>query len=311
MLTIFDSDSRVGRRDFLRIGGLALGGLTLPSLLSAQSTSPSLASTRPITDKSVIFLFLHGGPSQTETFDPKMSAPSGVRSATGEIRTALPGVTFGSSFPKLARLADRLSVVRSFVTGDGNHDIKPVMGRDSFGANLGCVYSHVAGANDPLTGMPTNAALFPRAVDSRAQQAQFAFGRFDAIGPFNASTTPFMPGAGGNLQKDMTLRLSRERLGDRRSLARAFDGLKASFDASAETYDATQRKAFEVILKGVGEAFDLSKENSKTLARYDTEPLIAPDGISKKWNNHKNYLDNVRTLGKLLLLARRLCERGC
>src|SRR3954453_5891156 len=188
MLTIFDSDSRLGRRDFLRIGGLALGGLSLPALLSGQSPSSLSSSSRPVYDKSVIFLFLHGGPSQTETFDPKMSAPAGVRSATGEIRTALPGVTFGSSFPKLARLADRVSVVRSFVTGDGNHDIKPVMGRASFGANLGCVYSHVAGANHPDTGMPTNAALFPLAVDARAQQAQFNFGRFDAIGPFNAST---------------------------------------------------------------------------------------------------------------------------
>jgi uncharacterized protein (DUF1501 family) len=109
----------------------------------------------------------------------------------------------------------------------------------------------------------------------------------------------------------MTLRLSRDRLADRKTLSRAFDGLKSSFDATADSYDANQRKAFEVILKGVGEAFDLSRENAKTVARYDTEPLLAPDSISKKWNNHKNYLDNVRTLGKLLLLARRLCERGC
>src|SRR5262249_7934776 len=145
--------------------------------------------------------------------------PDGTRSATGEIKTALSGVTFGSSFPKLAKLADRLAIVRSYAPGDGNHDIKPVMGKASFGANLGSVYAHVAGANDPQTGMPTNAALFPRAVDGRAQQAQFNFGRFDAIGPFNASTTPFMPGAGGNLQRDMTLRLSRERLSDRKAMA--------------------------------------------------------------------------------------------
>jgi hypothetical protein len=308
MLTIHDHD-RLGRRDFLRIGSLALGGLTLGQRLLAQTASPSLVQT--VNDHSVIFLFLHGGPSQTETFDPKMSAPAGIRSATGEVKTVVPGVTFGGSFPKLARHADRVSIVRSFVTGDGNHDIKPVVGRDSFGANLGAVYAHVAGANHPVSGMPSNVALFPRAVDGRAQQGNFNFGKFDAVGPFGAATTPFIPGDGSTLQKDMTLQLPRERLADRRALRRAFDGLKASLDASADSYDATQRKAFEVILKGVSEAFDLKLEDPKTVARYDTEPLVRPENISKKWRNYNNYVDNARSLGKLLLLARRLCERGC
>ncbi|MFO0844480.1 MAG: DUF1501 domain-containing protein [Gemmataceae bacterium] len=303
MLTIHD-DSRMGRRDFLRIGTLGLGGLSLPNLL-AQSP----ASSRPVTDRSVILLFLHGGPSQVETFDPKMSAPDGVRSATGEVKTALPGVTFGGSFPKLAKLADRVSVVRSFVTGDGNHDIKPVVGKDTFGANLGSAYSHVAGANHPVTGMPTNAALFPRAVDPSTQMGTTAFGKFDAVGPFAVSTTPFMPGAGGDLQRDMELRLPRERLGDRRALLRAFDGVKARLDADA--FDATREKAFQVILRGVSEAFDLTKEGLKTVDRYDTAPLVRAENISKKWRNYNNYVDNARSLGKLLLLARRLCERGC
>src|SRR5262249_1383919 len=222
------------RRDFLRVGSLALGGLALPHWLAAQTTGP--APGRTLSDCSVVFLFLHGGPSQTETFDPKMTAPPGVRSATGEIKPALPGVTFASSFPKLAQRAARLSVVRSFVTGDGNHDIKPVVGRDSFGAGLGAVYSHVAGANHPATGMPTHAALFPRAVDARAQKANFGFGKFDAVGPFGAATTPFIPGAGGTLQSDMTLKLPRERLDDRRAMRKAFDGLKASLDVSAERH---------------------------------------------------------------------------
>lgn len=306
MLTIHD-DCRLGRRDFLRIGGLALGGLGLPSLWPAQADS---TSTRPLTDKSVIFLFLHGGPSQTETFDPKMTAPSGIRSATGEVKTCLPGITFGSSFPKLACLADRVSIVRSFVTGDGNHDIKPVVGRDTFGGNLGAAYAHVAGANHPVTGMPSHAALFPRAVDPAAQQANFSFGKFDAVGPFGPAATPFQPGAGGNLQRDMELRLPRERLDDRRTLLRSFDELKASLDAG-DALDAARAKAFEVILRGVGSAFDLSQENLKTVERYDTAPLVRAESIRKKWNNHKNYLDNARSLGKLLLLARRLCERGC
>jgi hypothetical protein len=310
MLTIHDS-SRPGRRDFLRIGTLGLGGLSLSGLppLNAASAGPAATSNVPVTDKSVVFLFLHGGPSQVETFDPKMSAPAGVRSATGEVQTSLPGVTFGASFPKLARLAGRVSVVRSFVTGDGNHDIKPVVGRETFGANLGSVYSHVAGANHPATGMPTNAALFPRAVDPGSQTANFSFGRFDAVGPFAASAAPFMPGAGGGLQRDMELKLPRERLDDRRLLLRSFDGLKAALDGAG--FDAAREKALRVILGGAGEAFDLTKESLKTVERYDTAPLVRPENINKKWRNYHNYVDNARSLGRLLLLARRLCERGC
>lgn len=307
MLTLHD-DSRLGRRDFLRIGSLALGGLALPSYLTAGE-SPGATAARPVHDRSVIFLFLHGGPSQVETFDPKMGAPDGVRSATGEVKTCLPGVTFGASFPKLARLADRVSIVRSFVTGDGNHDIKPVVGRDTFGANLGAVYAHVAGANHPVTGMPSNAALFPRAVDPDTQAGVTAFGRFDAVGPFAASTSPFMPGGGGSLQSDMELKLPRERLDDRRRLLRSFDNLARRLDSG--DFDAAREKAFQVILRGVRDAFDLSKEGARTRERYDTAPLVRAEAINKKWNNHKNYLDNARSLGKLLLLARRLCERGC
>ena len=119
MLTLFDRST--SRRDFLRIGGLALGGLTLPHLLATQAAAATAGV--PVRDKSVIFLFMHGGPPQQETFDPKMSAPAGVRSVTGEIATSLPGVTYGGTLTKLAKWAHKLTVVRSFQTGDGNHDI--------------------------------------------------------------------------------------------------------------------------------------------------------------------------------------------
>jgi len=177
MLT-FRDPARFGRREFLRVGALSLGGMTLGDLTARAS------SFRAADDRSVIFLFLHGGPSQMETFDPHMEAPAEVRSATGEIATAIPGVTFASSFPKLAKRADQLAVVRSFVPGDANHDIKPVVGRDSAGANLGAVYAHLAGANHPDNGMPRNVALFPQAVDPNTQPGTMAFGNFAATGPY-------------------------------------------------------------------------------------------------------------------------------
>ena len=77
-----------------------------------------------------------------------------------------------------------------------------------------------------------------------------------------------------------------------------------------EGSDALQQQAFQTILGGVAEAFDLSKEDPQTVARYDTAPLVRPNQISKRWNNYKRYTDNAKSLGKLMLLARRLCERG-
>jgi uncharacterized protein (DUF1501 family) len=72
-----------------------------------------------------------------------------------------------------------------------------------------------------------------------------------------------------------------------------------------------REQAFRVILGSVADAFDVTKENPNTIARYDTGPLVRPEVISKQWNNHKHYRDHAQTLGKLLLLARRLCEAGC
>ena len=301
------------RREFLRVGGLALGGLTLADTLArAGSPLPNASAGKPITDKAVIFLFLHGGPSQIETFDPKMTAPEGVRSATGEVKTVLPGITFGGTFPKLAARADRFTVVRSFVTGDGNHDIKPVVGKDSSAGNLGSAYASIAGGTHPATGMPTNVALFPQSVDPKAQPMQAGFGNFLSPGPFGAAAVPFVPGGTGAFQKNLTLNVPQDRIADRRLLLTAFDQAKASFDADGAGVDTAREKAFSMLLGGVGDAFDLKKEDAKTVAAYDTEPLYGDFAkhFDKKWNNHKYYVDNAKTLGKLLLLARRLVERG-
>jgi uncharacterized protein (DUF1501 family) len=311
VLTIHDSGRSLNRRAFLSIGGLTLGGLSLADLLAAQARAGS--DKRLITDKSVIFLFLHGGPSQIETFDPKMSAPIEFRSVTGETNTKLPGVTFGATFAKLAALADKLTVVRSYVAGDGNHDIKPVVGRDTFGANLGSIYARMAGANRGESGMPTNVVLFPRAVDSSTGPANLGFGKFGNTGPFGAAYAPFDPSGGGQLQKDLHLNLPLDRLEDRRRLLAELDRVQWTMNEGGgfASMDRVRQQAFQAILGGVADAFQLSKEDPRTVARYDTAPLVRPENIDKKWKNYNHYVDNAKSLGKLLLLARRLCERGC
>src|SRR5438128_5151869 len=95
------------RREFLQVGALTLGGLTLPQLLQARARAGEAGrSTR---QTSVILLFLDGGAPQHETFDPKLDAPREYRSLFGAVQTNLPGVLLGSHFPRLARLADRIS----------------------------------------------------------------------------------------------------------------------------------------------------------------------------------------------------------
>ncbi|MBX3438128.1 MAG: DUF1501 domain-containing protein [Planctomycetaceae bacterium] len=310
MFTLHDP-AKFGRRDFLRVGGLTLGGLSLTGLLTARAKAA--AHRLPLRDKSVVFVFMHGGPSQIETFDPKMSAPREIASVNGEIPTTIPGVTFGSSFPRLAGLADRMTIVRSFKTGDGNHDIKPIVGRHTSGANLGSLYARVAGSNRGDTGMPTNVALFPQAVDPSTMPAIKLFGNFESPGQLGSGYAPFVPSDGGDLQQSMRLNLPMARLDDRRTLLSGLDRMQRRLEADAvlANLDGLRQQAFDTILGGVSGAFDLSQEDPRTIARYDTAPLVPPDSIDKKWNNHERYADNAKSLGKLMLLARRLCERGC
>src|SRR5579862_2474962 len=86
MLTLHDGDHGIHRRQFLRIGGLGLGGLSLSSLLAAKAAAEP--GSNLLTGKSVIFLFQQGGPSQHETFDPKMDAPVETRTVTGSVQTS-------------------------------------------------------------------------------------------------------------------------------------------------------------------------------------------------------------------------------
>src|SRR5580698_5665310 len=100
------------RRDFLKVGALGLGGMMLPDLLRARAADK--AQGKPTKNTSVVWLWLGGGPTQIETFDPKMSAPSEFRSVVDAVKTSVPGVEFGGIFPQMAEHADKMAVVRSF-----------------------------------------------------------------------------------------------------------------------------------------------------------------------------------------------------
>src|SRR6266496_4065622 len=98
----------LSRREFLRIGSLGAGTLALPQLLALRAAGTQAASF--LRGKSVVLLFLSGGPPHIEFFDPKMTAPSEIHSITGEVPTKLPGITFGGTFGKLAAMADKIAI---------------------------------------------------------------------------------------------------------------------------------------------------------------------------------------------------------
>ncbi|MEC9002468.1 MAG: DUF1501 domain-containing protein, partial [Planctomycetota bacterium] len=279
MFTLSDRISRnrpMGRRHFMQVGGLGLGGMALP-WLNARAGSGTPGS--PVTGKSVIFLFQQGGPTQHETFDPKVDAPSGIASVGGDMSTSVPGTRFGVAMEKLAKHAHRMAVVRNYQTNMGHGGVNPVVSPHLGNANIGAAYSRVAGTNHPVTGLPNSMFIIPQSIDAEQKTLGTRFGKYDATGSLGSAYTPFMPGGKGPLQEAMNLNLSRDRFEDRRSLLSNLDDIRRKFDSLAEMDGLTglQSQAANLITKGVADAFDLSKEDPRTLARYDTSGFYDPE----------------------------------
>jgi hypothetical protein len=310
MLSLFHANPHpLGRRDFLRLGGLGLGATGLSPLWAANELSSTARG--PMTGKSVVFLFMQGGPSQFETFDPKTDIPTEMRTVGDVAKTTIPGVAFAGSLSRLAQHAHRLAIVRSFYTGTGHGGMKPIVSSTTRDTCIGAIYSRLVGATNPETGLPSSAFLKPKSVDPRQATLGDRFGKFDATGFVGGGYAPFTPGT-GTAQDNLKLKIAPERLAERRYLLEAFDQARFGADrlGMIEGMDGLRAQAFDVLRKGVIDAFDLSREDPRTLARYDTSPYFKPKLWGKK-NNAKWYTAHIQTVGKLMLLARRLCEAGC
>lgn len=300
------------RRDFLQIGTCGLGGFGLSQLLAMKQAAARAGIS--MEDKAVVLLFLQGGPPHIEMFDPKMTAPVEVHSATGEVKTRIPGVTFGGTFPQLAQRAERLTVVRSYGSGNASHTYQQVAsGGNPLNATMGAAYARMAGTNHPETGIPRNILILPEVVQSDLKlKKNFeteALPTLTSAGDLGSSYSAFNPVGGGDLQQNMQMRLTRGRFQDRRYLMDALDTMKRRFETSTKLNltDKYQQQAFDVIVKGVAEAFDWSKEDAKTIARYDTSHLFSNEAVHRWFDMSR--ASNL--LGKQMLLARRLCEAGC
>jgi hypothetical protein len=270
------------RRDFLKVGTLGLTGLMLPDLLRARAFAA--ARGKPTKNTSVVWLWLGGGPSHIETFDPKMDAPKEFRSTVGAVKTSLPGVQFGGVFPKLAKLADKMAVVRSFAHrnsghGGGTHwvmtgyDFPPAdNGQSPSKPGLGAVVARYRGANNPRTGLPTYVRLNAIYGDGPAW--------------LGSSYAPF--DTGGEARRNMNLAVTTDTLADRRALLKGFDTLNRDLDRSGlmQGLDSFETQAFDLILSRAREVFDVNREDVRTRDRYG------------------------KGLGEQMLTARRLCEAG-
>lgn len=314
--------SGVSRRDWLRAGVLGLGAMTLPQALmhralAAESGIPYLR------DKSVVLLYLSGGASHIETFNPNMGAAAPYCSLTGEVKTTVPGLSFGGTFTRLARQAHRMSIVRSFTHKVGNHDLAhghvltggtDRKGDGKEGFSMGALYSRLAGATHDRSGLPNFTLLTHPEVDGQYRKEQDRVIRGSAPREFGAANGPFWINRGssgrskrgkakpGSIAADMELSLPQARLNDRRTLLADIDRLRRDLDASGqlESVDQYQQQAYELMLGGAMDTFDLSREDPRIVARYDTSHIKI---------GHKKFRQS--DLGKQMLLARRLVESGC
>lgn len=270
------------RRDFLKVGALGVGSLLLSDLLRARAAAS--AAGRPTKSASVIWLWLGGGPTQVETFDPKMSAPTEYRSTVGAVKTNVAGIEIGGCFPKIAQAADRLAFVRSFAHGNSGHgggthwvmtgyDFPPADNNQApVKPGLGSILARARGPNNPETGLPTYVRLNPIYGDGPAW-----------LGP---SYAPF--DTSGNARTNMNLHMTLDRLAQRRSLLKTFDTIDRRVDKSGLLHglDSFEGQAFDLILSRARDVFDIGREDSRTRDKYGPG------------------------LGEQLLLARRLCEAG-
>ncbi len=285
----------MSRRGFLRIGGLGLGGAALPQILQAEAAS----SHKPLDHKAVIMIFLAGGPPHQDMWDLKMDAPTEIRGEFRPISTNVPGIQICELFPRMAKMMDRFSVIRSMVGAGGGHDaVQCLTGRKANGPqppggwpSLGAVLSKLDGQVTP--GVPSFLGLSPKCGHDQ-------WGDPGASGFLGPSHAPFSPFRGGG-KEDMVLKdISIERLADRKGLLQSFDSFRRDIDGSGamKGMDTFTEQAFGVLTSSrLAEAFDLSKEDPKIVERYGkgTEKLTA-DGPWKR-------LDQF-------LMARRLVEAG-
>jgi hypothetical protein len=306
--------SGYSRREFLRIGGLAIGGLSLPRLLAAPA-----ASKTPGRAKSCLLIFMDGGPSHLELWDLKPEAPLEVRGEFQPIRSSVPGVTVGELLPLTSRQMHHLAQVRSVQHSVTDHNAgsyymltgaNPADGsargiQTDTATTFPSFGSAVAYLRPVESAMPPYVLLpeyqWNNGVDIGGQKGGFLGAKYDPFLPGDPSRPDFaVPGL--ELLPDLPM----DRLVERDNLRQALDSAIARRGERAgwDRFDGFQRRAVEVVTSpAVRRAFDLSQEPPKLRERYGTDP-----GSDRSLEARK--FGGLPHIGQTFLLARRLIEAG-
>jgi hypothetical protein len=284
----------VSRRNFLKIGTLGMAGLSLPQLLRSEAAAGTSGSR-----KSVIMIYLVGGPPHQDMFDLKPDAPAEIAGPWRPIGTNVPGFEICEAFPRLAKIADKLAVIRSLVGNQPGHDAIQVFN------------GHHPKQPKPTGGWPQFGSTIAKLQGSpRDQTPAFVslcypctHGPYNEPGPgfLGSSCNPFRPM--GPTRDDLVLQgVSLERLGDRHSLLKSFDNFRREADSSRmmQGMDSFTEQAVGLLTSSrLAEALDMSREDPQTVERYGTgDPTKFMDG------------NGAPRVPQSLLLARRLIEAG-
>ena len=270
----------VNRREFLTIGALSALGLTLGDALRASAASPV---GRGLRGNSCILIWLDGGPSHLDTFDPKPGAPSEVRGPFSTISTRIPGIALSEHLPRTAQVLDKVALIRSLTHELGNHDTGSHFLLTGHRPNPALAYPSLGSIVAKERG--NRAALPPYMVLPEATSALGPGYLSGAFGPFAVGRDPAQA-------RDLALPegLTLERLGERRAILEQLDHFSKTVEANALTQsrDAAYEQAYRLLASPEAKAaFDLAREPASLHERY---------GRSK--------------LGTACLTARRLVEAG-
>jgi uncharacterized protein (DUF1501 family) len=296
MLTIRGAKSRLcdglSRRDFLRAGTLGIGGLTLGNLLQLKAQGAVRGDSA---HKAVIMVYLNGGPSHIDMYDPKPEAPDNYRGEFKPIHTNVPGMDISEMLPLQAKIADRIAIIRNMKFLQQGHAPPELLTgfNDGKRPSLGAVVSKLrrdAGIRETLPPYVTIAN------DANSHYANFT-------GTLGIGHKPMATDA--TAQKVSGLQavpgMTASRLSDRQSLLRSLDTIRRELDDAQGSFagmDAFNAQAMDMITGSKArDAFDLSKEPERSRARYgkQTEYLLArrlvEAGVSVVTITPQNHID--------------------